>query len=102
MLGNQLGFIDLPVFVIPEAKADSPAEHSELGIIAVLAESDLLDDKTDYETEGAKATLREHIFAYAENAQGRIPNAQAIVIGVEPGESAFKIATVLEKLYYED
>ena len=65
--------------------------NRELGLIAVLVEKDLLKD----------SELKELIMTFAQNAQNRIPHSQAFLMGIEKGEDTFKIATVLEKMYYE-
>jgi uncharacterized repeat protein (TIGR01451 family) len=96
MLGNQLSFLNIPKAnaqtATPDAKASTAiSDHDELGLIAILAENSLLED----------VKLRDHIFRYAENAQGRIPHSQALVFGVDKNESTFRIASILEKLYYE-
>ena len=120
MLFNELGALNISGFAVPEAQAQGtiaqktlqsvsksvsqlllPTSHSELGIVAILVENSLLDDKTAYTTNGSSSTLREDIFAYAENVQKRMPHTRAIVLGVDPNESSFKISTILEKLYYE-
>ncbi|MBU1018130.1 S-layer homology domain-containing protein [Patescibacteria group bacterium] len=111
MLGNQLSSLDLAVFKIPEAHAQTGGAltrfltptppKAELGIVAILVENDLLEDSESYETDGEDSALEEHIFTYAENIQNRLPHTRAIVIGVNSNESTYKIATVLEKLYYE-
>ncbi len=116
MMGNQVGSaLNLHLFNVPKAhaqnsiagglanllkKATTPP-HAELGIVAILVENSLLDDKAKYKTDTANFTLREHVFSYAENVQKRLPHTRAIIIGVDPNESTQKISTVLEKLYYE-
>ncbi|MBN2095909.1 S-layer homology domain-containing protein [Candidatus Peregrinibacteria bacterium] len=117
MLGNQLGSLDISVFKIPEAHAQTGGAltrllnpqlpKAELGIVAILADNQLLEDKKSYVTEDEEGevleetTLEKHIFTYARNIQNRLPHTRAIVIGVDSNESTYKIATVLEKLYYE-
>ena len=75
----------------------SKPAHAELGIVAVMVENKLLDDKASY----SGSTLREYVFAYAENIQKRLPHTRAIVMGVDSNEDTFKISTILEKMYYE-
>ncbi|MBU1682326.1 S-layer homology domain-containing protein [Patescibacteria group bacterium] len=70
---------------------DRDRDHNELGLIAILVESKLLNN----------SDLRGEIMAYAQNAQDRIEHSQAFVMEVDENESTFKIATVLERLYYE-
>jgi len=97
MLGNQFGIFGIEQLAHAQAEISMPTltvpseDHDELGLIAILAENSLLQD----------VVLRGHIFQYAENAQSRIPHSQAFVIGIDKNESTFKIATILEKLYYE-
>jgi fimbrial isopeptide formation D2 family protein len=94
---------------VPEAQAAGGStttatpvsSAAKLGIVAVLAENSLLNDQTTYTTANGKMTLREHIFAYAQNVQKKMPHTRAIVIGVDANESTFKISNVLEKLYFE-
>ena len=100
MLGNQLGFINIPkaqaqskavTGPVITPKVDTFANHSEIGLIAILVEDSLLDD----------GALKSRIFDYAKNAQNRMPHSQAMVMGIKKDESTFNVAKVLEKLYYE-
>ena len=109
MLGNQLGHLNLSEFVVPKAYASSTkssaspnVNHNELNIVAILVEDSLLDDKTNYTTSGSKSTLREHVFAYAQNIQKRLPHTKAIVIGVNPKESTKKINSNMVATYNFD
>jgi len=68
-----------------------------MGLIAVLVDNKVLDEQKSYNG----TTLKEHVFAYAENVQKRIPYSQAFVVGIDPAEDTRKIATILEKMYYE-
>ena len=85
----------------PSPSSGPAGGHNQFGLIAVLVDNRLLDDTKPYKSEGGSATLRERIFAYAQNAQNRIPHSKAFVMGIDPDESTFKIATVLEKMYNE-
>ncbi len=82
----------------PAAKKPAPRQ---MGLAVVLVENALLDDKAVYNSQGERMTLKERIFAYAENIQKKMPHTRAIVLGVDPSESTFKISTVLEKLYFD-
>lgn len=117
MLADQLGgTLSVGLFKVAEAHAqgvssaraalsllsgNTTPSGTELGIVAVLVENSLIDDRQEYTTANGKATLREQVFAYAENIQGRLPHTRSIIIGVDPNESTFKISTVLEKMYFE-
>ncbi|QQR83508.1 hypothetical protein IPJ72_07025 [Candidatus Peregrinibacteria bacterium] len=104
LITSQWAGVPLPFFAVDTAHAQAlnsiPAAN-QLGIIAVLVEDSLLSDGTEYSTSMGRATLKEHIFAYAQNAQNRIANSRAVVLSVSPNESTQKIASVLEKMYYE-
>ncbi|MBI5422146.1 S-layer homology domain-containing protein [Candidatus Peregrinibacteria bacterium] len=115
MLGNQLDVL-VPLVQAaqgstgasaPAATAGAKAQKTlnppapQMGLVAVLVENPLLDDKQIYDSNGDKMTLRERIFEYAENVQRRMPHTRAIVVGVDPTESTLKISTVLEKLYFD-
>lgn len=97
MLGNQLGFLDIPKVnaqVVTTAEASivsSIGNHDKLGLIAILVENSLLDN----------IELRTQIFKYANNVKNRIPHSQSMVFGIDNNEDTFKIASVLEKLYFE-
>ena len=88
------------------AKKTNPAP-AQMGLVVILAENSLLTDKITYEskdvktTASEKMTLRNRIYEYAQNVQKRMPHTRAMVIGVDPNESAFKISTVLEKMYFD-
>lgn len=116
MLGNQLDIV-VPLAqaqaaagtltLSPVATAGAKAKKTlnppapRMGLVAVLVENPLLDDKEIYDSGGDKMTLRERIFEYAENIQRRMPHTRAIVVGIDPTESTLKISTVLEKLYFD-
>lgn len=100
MLLNQLAYLGLSPFQAAKANAQTlsktsiqePYEnHNEHGLIAILVENSLLDD----------AILKDYIFAYAQNAQDRVPHSKAFVMEIGKNESTYRIATTLEKLYYE-
>lgn len=113
LLSSNLNGIDLSEFVVKEAYAQGGGSqaaqpqagpiqnHTELGLIAILVENSLLNDPATYATQGSSATLQQRIFEYAQNAQNRTPHSRALVIGVDPDESTYKISTTLEKLFYE-
>lgn len=115
------GSLDLSPFAVPKAHAQNQAKGvvnlsgslasggSKLGLVVILVENDLLKSTGQVpayarivnSSEAQSTNLREHIFAYAENIQKRLPHTRAVVIGVDPDESTYKISTVLEKMYYE-
>ncbi|MBN2087143.1 hypothetical protein JW758_02235, partial [Candidatus Peregrinibacteria bacterium] len=99
MLGNNLAVLDVKTFKIPEAHAqevagpivDTPMEHDEIGLIALLVESDLLEDQA----------IKSRIKTYARNAQERTPHSQSLIIKVDKNEETYNVAKLLEKLYFE-
>ena len=102
MVSNYLGYLPVRDFIAPKALAESdepvfelehPIEETrdKLGLIAILVENDLL----------ANYSVRSRIMTYADSAQQRIPHSKSFVIGVDKDESTFKIASILEKLYFE-
>ncbi len=66
-------------------------DQNKLGIIAILVEKELIDD----------FALRSRIMTYADSAQKRTPHSKVFVMEVDKNESTFRIASVLEKLYFE-
>lgn len=110
ILANYCQFLDFSPFKIPTAKAALPEldlpivnitppkeDTKEMGLIAILVDNDLLEGNIYHN----KTTLKDGIFAYAENIQTRIPYSQAFVVGIDPNEDTRKISTILEKMYYE-
>ncbi len=102
MVGNHLGYLPIQNFIVKRALAQAeiktpeppkPAEDNQnkLGIIAILVEEDLLDD----------FAMRSRVMTYANSAQQRIPHSKSFVMEVDKNESTFRIASVLEKLYFE-
>lgn len=106
-LGNYLDYLPFRDFVVPKALAAdenepimqpisliNPADsedHNKLGLIAILAEEGLMDD----------FDVRGRIMTYANSAQQRIPHSKSLVIEVNKNESTFRIASMLEKMYFE-
>lgn len=106
-LGDYLGYLPMENLLVPKAYAqagnqtvqaiNAPAQpvdltkHNELGIIAILAEKSLMDD----------FNVRSRIMTYASSVQKRIPHSKSVVLEVDKNESTFRIASLLEKLYFE-
>lgn len=95
-LGNYLDYLPTEIFAVPQVKAaqeeeENELKNNELALIAILVEEGLMGD----------LNLRTRIMTYAKNAQSRISHSKAFVIEVDKNESTFKIASMLEKLYYE-
>lgn len=103
MLGNHLGYLPMQDYIVQRALAQAesgqvqaPSEpqdedRNKLGLIAILVEKELLDD----------FGMRSRIMTYANSAQERIPHSKSFVMEVDKNESTFRIATLLEKLYFE-
>lgn len=72
----------------PEVKKET---GNKLGLIAILVEDSLMSD----------FDMRSRVMTYAKSAQERIPHSKSFVMEVSKNESTFKIASVLEKLYFE-
>ena len=91
--GNFLQYLPAQAFAIPEAHAADEEEvpNDQLGLIAILVEESLMQD----------FDMKSRIMTYAENAQSRTPHSKALVLEVSKDESTFKIASALEKLYFE-
>lgn len=66
-------------------------DHNKLGLIAILVEDGLMDD----------FDVRGRVMTYANSAQQRIPHSKSFVIEVGKNESTFRIASMLEKMYFE-
>lgn len=106
-LGNNLGYLPIKDYVIQRALAQAENEvaqsiekpvnpvnnedENKLGLIAILVEEGLMDD----------FALRSRIMTYANSAQERTPHSKSFVMEVDKDESTFRIASVLEKLYFE-
>lgn len=111
MLSNQLAALDLSGFTIPETQAaasSSPVtepafdeDHPKLGLIAIVADNDLLADRTRYPVEEGALRLSDAITQFARDVQERTPHSKAVIIGIAPDESPLRVAAALEKLYYE-
>jgi len=101
MLGNYLGYLPIQNYInqkafaadtiAVEAEIDKNKAKNNLGLIAILVEKDLMDDQA----------LKSRVMTYAKNAQKRIPHSKSFVLEVDKNESTIKIASVLEKLYFE-
>ena len=66
-------------------------QEKKLGLIAILVQEELMDD----------FALRSRIMTYANSSQERIPHSKSLVIEVPREASTFRIASLLEKLYFE-
>lgn len=65
--------------------------NDKLGLIAILVEDSLMND----------FDVRGRIMTYADSAQQRIPHSKSFVLEVGKNESTFRIASMLEKMYFE-
>ncbi|MBN2174536.1 MAG: hypothetical protein JW731_10400, partial [Bacteroidales bacterium] len=101
-IGNHLGYLPIQKYIIQRALAetDEPVfelenppekDRDQLGLITLLVEENLLDD----------FDLRSRIMTYADSVQQRIPHSKAFIMEVNSNESTFRIASILEKLYFE-
>ncbi len=106
-MGNYLDYLPFQDFVVQKALAQAeiedvqipvqtinPAENEDLnklGLIAILVEDGLMDD----------FDMRGRIMTYANSAQKRTPHSKSFVLEVDKNESTFRIASMLEKLYFE-
>lgn len=105
-LANFLDYLPFHEFAVPRTYADEGElelaevletteeilkDHNELGIIAILVEESLMDN----------FGIGSSVMTYAENIQASTPHSKAVVIEVSPNESTYKIASLLEKLYFE-
>ncbi|MFH1410356.1 MAG: S-layer homology domain-containing protein [Patescibacteria group bacterium] len=78
----------------PTVTTTNPVDNKNrdrLDLIAILVEKGLMDD----------FAIRSRILTYADSAQQRTPHSKAFVMEVDRNESTFRIASVLEKLYFE-
>jgi len=92
MITNQWGVFPVQASWVPEAHAaENEIPNNQLGLIAILVEEELMDD----------FDMRSRVMTYAENAQSRVEHSKAFVVEISKEESTFKIATFLEKLYFE-
>ncbi|MFA5828967.1 MAG: S-layer homology domain-containing protein [Candidatus Gracilibacteria bacterium] len=97
---------------IPSAKAvdpnQNPATLPHLGIIAILVDDDLMNNKQNYAGLTAQYAkdlntqlLSDRVHRYAIDAQSSQPNTKSLIIKTSPTSKVEDIANSLEKLYLE-
>ncbi len=97
---------------IPAAKAvdpnQNPATLPHLGIIAILVDDDLMNNKQNYAGLTAQYAkdlntqlLSDRVHRYAIDAQSSQPDTKSLIIKTSPTSKVEDIAHSLEKLYLE-